>query len=147
MGGQTLYDKLWQNHLTEMDELRQSVGLRGYGQKNPLQEYQSDAYHYVDQLMEHFRNQLCMNFFRSSTSAQAYEKIRTQFAHGLHTQGPSEETISQLETAAGPGQPISTLIPQAQKRPRIVKKIVARVGRNDPCPCESGKKYKQCCGR
>ena len=140
-------DKLWQNHLSEMDDLRQSVGLRGYGQKNPLQEYQSEAYEYFSQLIQRFRSELCVRLFRSSTSEQAFERVRSQFTQDFQAQGPSESSINQLDpnAAQAASAPIRT---QPAERPRVlVKKVQPRVGRNDPCPCGSGKKYKQCCNK
>lgn len=69
------FDKNWQDHLTEMEDLRKSVGLRSYGQKDPLNEYKSEAYKYFERLLSKIRNDLCLGIFRSASSLEALQEI------------------------------------------------------------------------
>jgi len=133
-------DGRWQEHLTEMEELRRSVSLRSYGQKDPLSEYKNEAYSYFEELVVMIRTQLCSKLFRTATNLVAIENVKTMQARQAVARGPGYADLS------GPvGQS------RGQKKislPKVtVKRAVPKVGRNEPCPCGSGKKYKQCCGR
>lgn len=128
-------DKNWQEHLTEMEDLRRSVGLRGYGQKDPLNEYKSEAYIFFEELMKQIRNSVCMNLFRSATNAENFNLMVKRIGVKMKASGPTspEEPEKAVEKRA---------LPKIVMRPREVVKV----GRNDVCPCGSGKKYKKCCG-
>lgn len=128
-------DKYWQDHLTEMEDLRRSVGLRGYGQKDPLNEYKSEAYIFFEELMKQIRNSVCTSLFRSATKAENFNLMVNRIAVKMKASGPSspEEPEKTVEKRA---------LPKIVMRPRETVKV----GRNDPCPCGSGKKYKKCCG-
>jgi preprotein translocase subunit SecA len=143
-------DKLWQEHLYEMDSLRYSIGLRGYGQRDPLIEYKAEAYKLFDELMVNIKSEICHNIFRSGASLLALEN----FFRNL-----PQQTLHQSTSAFGGGA-TSTGTSQAPAKPSdVVSEAAAavekarpvrtgpKVGRNDPCPCGSGKKYKHCCGR
>jgi preprotein translocase subunit SecA len=82
-------DRNWQNHLTEMEDLRQSVSLRGYGQRDPLQEYKSEAYTFFEQMMGLIRSQVCNSIFRSATSVQAFQSLIQMLRKARQT-GPEE---------------------------------------------------------
>lgn len=133
-------DGRWQEHLTEMEELRRSVSLRSYGQKDPLSEYKNEAYTYFEELIGMIRTQLCSKLFRTATNLVAIENVKTMLARQAVTQGPADVAQS------GPGGQSSGR--KEVSLPKVaVKRTVPKVGRNEPCPCGSGKKYKQCCGR
>ncbi|RME67031.1 MAG: preprotein translocase subunit SecA [Verrucomicrobia bacterium] len=154
-------DNHWQEHLTEMEDLRRSVGLRGYGQKDPLVEYKAEAYSYFEELMANIRLQVCTSLFRSATNLIALENIKLMLARSAKTEGPGDGpapsalrpgAAAQPEAVgagAGRGQAAARGGRQPQRElPKItIKRDVPKVGRNDPCPCGSGKKYKHCCGR
>jgi preprotein translocase subunit SecA len=129
-------DNHWQDHLTEMEDLRRSVGLRSYGQKDPLVEYKGEAFRYFEELMDNIRLQVCTSLFRSATNLVALENIKAMLARNARTEGPG------TEGAAPTGSPDREV-----KLPKIpVKREFPKVGRNQPCPCGSGKKYKRCHG-
>ena len=139
-------DRHWQDHLTEMDDLRQSVGLRGYGQKDPLSEFKSEAYVYFEQMMNNIRFDVCKGLFRSATNIRAFESMLSLLSRNVRTQGPESGTAS-FATAATAARGA-----QAGRKPVKLPTITVRrqgpkIGRNDPCPCGSGKKYKKCHGR
>jgi preprotein translocase subunit SecA len=143
-------DHHWQEHLTEMEELRKSIGLRSYGQKDPLVEYKSEAYNFFEELMTNIRLHICTGLFRSASNLSSFENMLAILARGAKTQGP--------ETLQAPQPPSSTssngrVPPAAQldepeiQLPKVsIRRDTPKVGRNDPCPCGSGKKYKHCHG-
>jgi len=138
-------DKLWQEHLYEMDSLRYSIGLRAHGQRDPLIEYKAEAFKIFDELMISIKSEICHNIFRSASSLMAFENflrnIPQQTKHDASSafgdppkpdQSKASDVVSEAAEAVEKAKPVRT---------------GPKVGRNDPCPCGSGKKYKQCCGR
>ncbi|MFP6899407.1 MAG: SEC-C metal-binding domain-containing protein, partial [Opitutales bacterium] len=142
----------WQDHLTEMEELRRSVGLRGYGQKNPLSEYKSEAFVYFEEMMNLVRSDVCSGMFRSATSAESFEHMLAALSQGAKLEGPSDESPADgilaaafAGSGAGPESPEAVLqrpVPAGVP----LRRSSPKVGRNEPCPCGSGKKFKKCCG-
>ena len=140
-------DRLWQEHLYGMDSLRNSIGLRAYGQRDPLIEYKSEAFKLFDELMVNIKTEICHNIFRSASSLMAFQ----QFLHNL-PQVTSHQETSAFDSAANPDAPAggaSSVVSEANDAIAKAKPVraVPRVGRNDLCPCGSGKKYKSCCGK
>lgn len=135
-------DSNWQDHLTEMEDLRRSVGLRGYGQKDPLNEYKSEAYTFFEQMMGEIRTQVATGFFRSASNLKAFESLLQSLNRKVKMEGPADEQPS-AATAARGGEPASE---RRLPAPTPIQNLAPKVGRNDPCPCGSGKKYKKCCG-
>ena len=123
-----------------MEELRRSVSLRSYGQKDPLSEYKNEAYSYFEELIGMIRTQLCSKLFRTATNLVAIENVKTMLARQAVARGPGDVDLSG-PVGQSRGQNEISL-------PKVaVKRAVPKVGRNEPCPCGSGKKYKHCCGR
>jgi len=133
-------DGRWQEHLTEMEELRRSVSLRSYGQKDPLSEYKNEAYTYFEELIGMIRTQLCTRLFRTATNMVAIENVKTMLARQAVAVGPGDAAPQRI--GSGGGQKKEVTLPKI-----AMKRAVPKVGRNQPCPCGSGKKYKLCCGR
>jgi preprotein translocase subunit SecA len=146
-------DRLWQEHLYEMDSLRHSIGLRGYGQRDPLVEYKAEAFKMFDELMVNVKTQICNNIFRSASSMAAFENF---------LRNVPQQTLLHQETSAFGGSTTTSTGGGQHKASDVVSEAAAateaqakakpvrtgpKVGRNDPCPCGSGKKYKQCCGK
>ena len=144
-------DKLWQEHLYAMDSLRNAIGLRAYGQKDPLVEYKAEAFKIFGELMVNIKTEICHNIFRSASSLMAFENF---------LQNIPKRTIHQSSSAfggqvpgAGPSAPVADgaadMVSEANEAVSRAKPVRSgpKVGRNDPCPCGSGKKYKQCCGK
>jgi preprotein translocase subunit SecA len=123
-------DQHWKDHLAVMDQLRQSVNLRGYGQKNPVQEFKRESFSMFTLLLNTINIEmvraLCSLSVESANAAIAKES----------------DSLRNQEKATSPKPKKS--IPQRPKVIRQASKL--KVGRNDPCPCGSGKKYKQCHG-
>ena len=144
-------DKLWQEHLYNMDTLRQSIGLRAIGQKDPLIEYKSEAYDMFGQLLDHIKTEVCHNIFRSASSLKAFEqflmKLPQRATHQVtNTLADAEAQDTSTQKASAMVSEASEAVEKAKAKPSPVR-TGPKVGRNDPCPCGSGKKYKQCCGK
>ena len=143
-------DKLWQEHLYEMDSLRYSIGLRAHGQRDPLIEYKAEAFKIFDELMVNIKTEICHNIFRSASSLMAFENfLRNVPQQTLHQTASAFGNTSTGSTSAVPQQKASDVVSEAAAAVEKAKPIKTgpKVGRNDPCPCGSGKKYKQCCGK
>ena len=119
-------DALWKDHLLAMDHLKEGIGLRGYGQKDPLVEYQKEAYALFVDMMLRLREQV----------------LGYLFAVELREEGQIEEAQAKKEHQASAQRMRMNLEPE----PVAVRRDGRKVGRNDPCPCGSGKKYKKCHG-
>jgi preprotein translocase subunit SecA len=143
-------DRLWQEHLYEMDSLRYSIGLRGYGQRDPLIEYKAEAFKIFDELMINVKTEICHNIFRSASSMLAFENflknVPQQTLHQAASAFGGTSTASSGGAQARPSDVVSEAAAAVAEKAKPVR-TGPKVGRNDPCPCGSGKKYKHCCGR
>jgi len=143
-------DKLWQDHLTDMNDLRQSVSLRGYAQKDPLNEYKNEAFVYFEEMMTNVRTEVCSNIFRTATNLQAFQNMLARLSTKVQALGPGDAapslpTAAPARSAANPAAPrVTTNRPQVAVKPVTVTRNIPKVGRNDPCPCGCGKKLKKC---
>jgi preprotein translocase subunit SecA len=136
-------DRLWQEHLYAMDGLREAVYLRAFAQKDPLVEYKNEAFSMFGELMDNIKLEVLNNLFRSTTNLQAFENLLRSLPQNLiQADIPG---LSRPQPAAPPPERDSE--PQAPKIELPIKRELPKVGRNNPCPCGSGKKYKNCCGR
>ncbi len=161
-------DRQWQDYLRAMDELRHGVNLRAYGQRDPLVEYKREAFTMFGELMMQIKTEVSMSVFRATT-VQNFQRMMAQ-PNRVRVQ----TVHADVNMLAGNGQPpadpeppkqraISSDVPQAavanfdamiqamEKNQRApaprASADMGTVGRNDPCPCGSGKKYKKCCGQ
>ena len=142
-------DRLWQEHLYAMDALREAVYLRAYGQKDPLIEYKNEAYEMFVDLMGNIKNEVLNNLFRSTSNLMAFEKFLASLpAHLLRQEQANPSGQSDGARPAGQAAPGSRPAPAPEEKIGItLHREMPKAGRNDPCPCGSGKKYKNCCGR
>jgi preprotein translocase subunit SecA len=146
-------DRLWQEHLYAMDALREGVHLRAHGQKDPLIEYKSEAFIIFQELMDNIKGEVLVNMFRSTTNIEAFHNFlrglpMNQAAAPQQAGGGSLAAAPAAAGGASLGQ--STNTEPDENAPKIrmpAKREAPKVGRNDACPCGSGKKYKSCCGR
>ena len=135
-----ILDTQWKEHLAEMDYLRKGIGLRGYAQKNPKQEYKREAFNMFTDMLERIKFEV----------VAILSKVQIQQETDLSAM-ESQQQVDQSELEfqhanSIPDEPSSedgTVDNQAQ----TVRRAGPKVGRNEPCPCGSGKKYKQCCGK
>jgi preprotein translocase subunit SecA len=130
-------DTHWREHLSSLDYLRQGIHLRGYAQKQPKQEYKREAFELFGQLLDAVKNDVTKVLM--TVQIQSGEQLE-QAAVDMETRG---ESISNVTYSA----PTETGEVETVVDEQTVKAAVPRVGRNEPCPCGSGKKYKQCHGK
>ncbi len=117
-------DNSWKDHLLSMDHLKEGIGLRGYGQRDPLREYQREGYELFLDMIERVKEQTVANLFRIQLAREA----------------------DQAQLAAREERPVF-FSHGGDESPEPKKREAKKVGRNEPCPCGSGKKYKRCCGQ
>jgi len=147
-------DRLWQEHLYAMDALREGVYLRGYAQKDPLIEYKTEAYEMFVDLMANIKNEVLNNLFRSTSNLQAFEKFLSTLPQFLmrEQEPPSPGPVPGRRPeriGGGPGGngEMGDNGEDVKLELAPVRREMPKVGRNEPCPCGSGKKFKNCCGR
>ncbi len=164
-------DEHWMDHLREMDQMREGIGLRAYGQRDPLLEYKKEAFGMFEELTRSIREETVRTLFRAALvmepvpgrapgigagdgsvggagergiSAQQGRPTLAPPRVRIPRQQTSHAEVTAFGTAAKPG-PTDPAAPVAPRRDPVVTQE-AKVGRNDPCPCGSGKKYKKCHG-
>ena len=140
-------DRLWQEHLYAMDALREGVHLRAYGQKDPLVEYKNEAYVIFVELMGNIKNEVLNNLFRSTTNLVAFETFLANLGRQGSAPQPASPQGTKIDSSRILGGRTNVSSSSAEDVELPIRRTVAKVGRNDPCPCGSGKKYKSCCGR
>jgi preprotein translocase subunit SecA len=113
-------DTLWMRHLTALDELREGIGLRAYAQRDPLVEYKTEAYRMFQELLSVIKHDVAHSIY-----------------HAEVARAPAPREMHEVRED----------VPRERSQPRRRSKAARKVGRNAPCPCGSGKKYKQCCLR
>ncbi|MDK2858506.1 MAG: preprotein translocase subunit SecA [Verrucomicrobiota bacterium] len=149
-------DEHWQEYLRNMDSLREGIGLRAYGQRDPLVEYKREAFNLFGDLMDRIKNEIAQNIFRTGSSMEAlqgfWQSLNKMVVNNQAQQASALAAARQsaaLQGRAEPGHnaPPAAAAAEAVAPPKPVPvRRDAKVGRNDPCPCGSGKKYKKCCG-
>lgn len=127
-----IIDSKWKDHLYAMDSLREGIGLRAYGQRDPLVEYKREAFEMFSAMISSIESEALEAVFR--IQAKGTERIRGAFSSiSQELIHPDVKEVAQAEETSQPSEP-------------TLKLSHPKVGRNDPCPCGSGKKYKKCCG-
>jgi preprotein translocase subunit SecA len=135
-------DEKWKEHLYEMDRLKEGVGLRAYGQKDPLIEYKREGFEMFQGMLRDINEEALRFVFRAQVQVEkprvpTVDRSRMSYSHRSadrmgYQQAQPEANAPESPARAGKREPV---------------RVEAAVGRNDPCPCGSGKKYKKCCGK
>jgi preprotein translocase subunit SecA len=132
-------DEKWKDHLHAMDQLRSGISLRSYGQIDPKVAYKQEGYQMFSQMIESLRSDVTQLVLQVRVEREDEAKLQSGLDKAEYKHGPAEAP------AEGAGQTATAgSAPQGPRKPIINKQ--PKVGRNDPCPCGSGKKYKRCCG-
>ena len=139
-----ILDVHWKDHLGEMDHLRQSVGLRAYAQKNPKNEYKREAFEMFEVMLNEINSEAIKVLFRLELASE--EEIKELEERSREAQNNREIQLQkeQLKPVIGNNQDSES---SKSLSTQPVKRKEPKLGRNDPCPCGSGKKFKQCCGK
>ena len=141
-------DENWREHLAAMDQLREGIGLRAYGQKNPLIEYKQEGFGMFADMMVNTNRETLKRIFRTNIQQSEQKptapqpmpgnlKMRHDESAGMGFTAPPQGAHQGAQPRAVAGNP-------GQSQPITVGE---KTGRNEPCPCGSGKKYKKCCGK
>ncbi|MEL0633020.1 preprotein translocase subunit SecA [Pseudoalteromonas carrageenovora] len=129
-------DQHWKDHLAAMDHLRQGIHLRGYAQKNPKQEYKRESFELFSEMLENLKVDVVGILSKVQVRAEEdVEKVEEQ--HRKSENAPREYQHEEAEHVGG----------EAPQSATVMARTEPKVGRNDPCPCGSGQKFKQCCGK
>jgi len=150
-------DEKWKEHLYEMDLLKEGIGFRAYGQKDPLIEYKNEAFRMFVEMLEIINEETLKLVFRASFQEEpVYAGSVPEQVRVVHPDAAGMGfKQGRAVPASGPSVPKATTVSRGAitetagretKRPTPVR-VGKKIGRNDPCPCGSGKKYKKCCGR
>ncbi|MFV0438762.1 MAG: preprotein translocase subunit SecA [Desulfopila sp.] len=127
-------DAAWKDHLLSMDHLKEGIGLRGYGQKNPLNEYKREGFELFNRLMDAIRSQIVTHLLRVRVMQQDdVERLEEE------RRRKKEQELLASQTAGGGDT--------GDDEEKTIRRDSDKIGRNAPCPCGSGLKYKKCCGR
>jgi preprotein translocase subunit SecA len=150
-------DSTWREHLAALDHLRQGIHLRGYAQKNPKQEYKREAFELFEQTLDKIRNDVTRVLLNVEVqSAEQVEQAAPAAPKLADVQYQHADFDSQAALAGADPEALALAAQspdlakqEANEQPGIatVRRVEPKVGRNDPCPCGSGKKFKQCCGK
>jgi preprotein translocase subunit SecA len=124
-------DTLWKDHLLSMDHLKGGIGLRGYGQKNPLQEYKKEGYDMFVDMIARLKSEVCERLFKV--------QIKREEETG-EVPAPKQQHVRPQKVTYSRGEE-----PEEEAKEQPAVRFGDKVGRNDPCPCGSGLKYKRCC--
>ena len=166
-----MIDRKWLDQLETLEGLREAVALRSYGSKNPLTEYKIDGFNIFDEMLDAIRSTVMSRVFKvrvqlSPEAAEARRRMAEAQQNGMNAQhNDAGNTAAQMAGAVAQNaaqrsaqnsfngdqarrQAVNSAMNQRSQGDNItVRRTMPKVGRNDPCPCGSGKKYKQCCGR
>jgi len=149
-----IVDAQWKDHLYSLDHLKEGIGLRGYGQRDPLVEYKKESFALFQAMKERIDEEMVRYLWRLRPVAEPTGEARAPEVR-RQAQRPQQITLNQPRAAsplaglsAGPseGGPMPPRTGGDDATPRTVRRDEPKVGRNDPCPCGSGKKYKKCHG-
>jgi preprotein translocase subunit SecA len=142
-----IFDTAWKDHLYAMDQLRDSIGLRGIAQRDPVVEYKREGSRLFETFLQVLRDKVTDVIFRVQIASgddmrDVYSRQEAQF--------DAHEAYGVEAAAAGaPGEPLPAADEDDEEEEKVatIVNLQPKVGRNNPCPCGSGKKYKHCCGR
>jgi preprotein translocase subunit SecA len=137
----SVIDEKWKEHLRDMDDLKEGIGLRAYGQRDPLIEYKSEAYELFMNLLTLIRDESLKFVFKWFPEVPEQLQRRRRAPERIQA---VHQSVDGLQVAKERGAAKSS--PQTAGKPQPVR-VGEKIGRNDPCPCGSGKKYKHCHGR
>jgi len=147
---QTL-DTQWKDHLAAMDHLKEGIHLRSMAQRQPIQEYKREAFGMFEELLERFKQEVVELLYkvqvRAESDVEELEETRSEPADIQYQHPTAEGAVASEAVAADGGHAAPEALPEEEAAPQPFQREGRKVGRNEPCPCGSGKKYKQCCGK
>jgi preprotein translocase subunit SecA len=132
-------DTLWIEHLEAIDYLKTGIGLRGYGQREPLVEFKKESFKLFNHLLDSIQNQVVYSIYKIGLADEIAPGVLDQASQSIQLEAPDKQGNNQFQSTT-----------QTSDRSQNIKKDIKhkygrKIGRNDECPCGSGKKYKKCC--
>ena len=146
-------DTQWKDHLAAMDHLKEGIHLRSMAQRQPIQEYKREAFGMFEELLERFKVEVVGLLYkvqvRAESDVEELEETRSEPADIQYQHPTAEGAVASEAVAAagGHGEPAPAQAGEQEAPAQPFQREGRKVGRNEPCPCGSGKKYKQCCGK
>jgi preprotein translocase subunit SecA len=134
-----VYDSVWKDHLYSMDHLKGTIWMRSHAQKDPKVEFKREGFRMFDQMLTNIEDRVTDIIFKVRLEAGAQARSVWNVSQTSH------DEVGQFAMAER--QRAAAQAPQGETKVKQIKIDAPKVGRNDPCPCGSGKKYKKCCGR
>ncbi len=139
-------DTLWKDHLLSMDHLKGGIGLRGYGQKNPLQEYKKEGFDMFVNMIFRLKSEVCERLFKVQIRREEAPPPQHVPAHARPEPKPEPKPAHKPQHKEQKVTYSRGEEPEEEEKEEPVVRLGDKIGRNDLCPCGSGKKYKKCCG-
>ena len=130
-----IFDATWKDHLYAMDHLKSSIGLRRFAERDPRIEYKKEGYRMFQEMLSSIRDNVPDIIFKARLESGDSMRSVWNVSNAQHA------AYDRFQARQGAAQ-----APQGEARVQTIKLKAPKVGRNDPCPCGSGKKYKKCCG-
>jgi preprotein translocase subunit SecA len=148
-----IFDQTWKDHLYAMDMLKTGIGLQAFAERDPRILYKKEGFRFFQEMMASVRDKVTDLIFRARVVGEAQRRSAYQVTAATHESSGGYgvgENLGTTAAATAAGGAAAEGAPQTSDQPQVTKTIVReqpKVGRNDPCPCGSGKKYKKCCGQ
>ena len=139
-------DNMWMDHIDAMDQLRNGIGLRAIGQQDPAAAYANEGFDMFELMTESIKEDTVKYCFNVTVETKTERKKVTEDGRASKAENDGSYAGG-MEGGYDDGMPIETDVPEREVKQEPVRRTQAKIGRNDPCPCGSGKKYKNCCGR
>ena len=138
-------DNLWMDHIDAMDQLKSGIGLRAIGQQDPAAAYAKEGFDMFEQMISAIQEDTVKYCYNVTVETRTERRAIMEAQNASKSDFVDDDTVRAMQ---GQGQlPEEAQVPDREKKPETVRRDAPKVGRNDPCPCGSGKKYKNCCGK
>ena len=133
-------DNKWMDHIDNMDRLKDGIGLRAYGQKDPVVQYRMEGGQMFDEMVASIQLDVAKIMLRISKMQKTAQRENSV---NIVSTGFDDSAVKEINN----GTNVNAVKSASESKPEPIRNSSPKVGRNDPCPCGSGKKYKNCCGR
>ncbi|MGN0733166.1 MAG: preprotein translocase subunit SecA [Emergencia sp.] len=138
-------DNLWMDHIDAMDQLKSGIGLRALGQQDPAAAYAQEGFDMFEQMIAAIQEDTVKYCYNVTIETKTERRAVVEISGASKSDYVEDDAARAMQ---GKGQlPEEAQVPEREKKPQTVRREEPKIGRNDPCPCGSGKKYKNCCGR
>ena len=138
-------DNLWMDHIDAMDQLKSGIGLRALGQQDPAAAYAKEGFDMFEQMISAIQEDTVKYCYNVTVETKTERRAIMEAEKATKSDFVEDDTVRAMQ---GQGQlPEGAQVPERENKPETYRREQPKVGRNDPCPCGSGKKYKNCCGR